>query len=135
MVCVEENLVREAYESMKKAVELDPDNPLVNYAMGAVSTHRHEPSESLPYMREIRQAQARRSSRLFRARHARFYSNQFDEAKPELERATRALKPPPARITFWGALPGSQTICLWPARSSVPSSSTPAWPTRGRNSG
>ena len=28
MVCVEENLVREAYESMKKAVELDPDNPL-----------------------------------------------------------------------------------------------------------
>ena len=67
MVCVEENLGREAYESMKKAVELDPENPLVNYAMGAVATHRHEPSESLPYFEKYVQAQTGRSARPLRA--------------------------------------------------------------------
>ncbi len=90
MVCVEENLVREAYESMKKAVELDPDNPLVNYAMGAVSTHRHEPSESLPYFEKYVRLKPDDPRGYFALGTARFYSNQFDEAKPELERATRA---------------------------------------------
>ena len=90
MVCVEENLVREAYESMKKAVELDPDNPLVNYAMGAVSTHRHEPSESLPYFEKYVRLKPDDPRGHFALGTARFYSNQFEEAKPELERATRA---------------------------------------------
>jgi tetratricopeptide (TPR) repeat protein len=90
MVCVEENLVREAYESMKKAVELDPDNPLVNYAMGAVSTHRHEPSESLPYFEKYVRLKPDDPRGYFALGTARFYSNQFDEARPELERATRA---------------------------------------------
>ena len=35
IVCVELNLGSEAYESLKKAVALAPDQPLVNYAMGA----------------------------------------------------------------------------------------------------
>ena len=39
----------EAYESLKKAVSLDPENPPVNYMMGAVSLHRHDPSEAVPY--------------------------------------------------------------------------------------
>ena len=90
MVCVEENLVREAYDSMKKAVELEPDDPLVNYAMGAVSTHRHEPSESLPYFEKYVRLKPDDPRGYFALGTARFYSNQFDEAKPELERATRA---------------------------------------------
>lgn len=90
MVCVEENLVREAYESMKKAVELDPDNPLVNYAMGAVATHRHEPSESLPYFEKYVRLKPDDPRGHFALGTARFYSNQFDEARPALERATRA---------------------------------------------
>ncbi len=57
MVCVGENLGAEAYESMKKAVALDPENPLVNYAMGAVATHRHEPSESVPYFEKCSTAE------------------------------------------------------------------------------
>ena len=49
IVCVELNLGAEAYESLAKAVALAPHDPDVNYAMGAVSLHRHEPSEALPY--------------------------------------------------------------------------------------
>ena len=84
MVCVEQNLGREAYDSMKKAVELDPDNPLVNYAMGAVATHRHEPSESLPYFEEIRAG----SGRTIRAATSR--------SAPRCSTATSSTRPGPS---------------------------------------
>ncbi len=90
MVCVEQNLVREAYESLKKAVELDPENPLVNYAMGAVATHRHEPSESLPYFEKYVRLEPDDPRGHFALGAARFYSHQFEEARPALERAARA---------------------------------------------
>ncbi len=47
--CVELNLGGEAYDALKKAGELAPDNPYVNFALGAVAIHRREPSEALPY--------------------------------------------------------------------------------------
>lgn len=87
MVCVEQNLVREAYESLKKAVELDPENPLVNYAMGAVATHRHEPSESLPYFQKYVRLKPDDPRGHFALGAAYFYSGQFPEARIELERA------------------------------------------------
>jgi tetratricopeptide (TPR) repeat protein len=90
MVCVEQNLVREAYESLKKAVELDPDNPLVNYAMGAVATHRHEPSESLPYFQKYVRLKPDDPRGHFALGAAYFYGNQFEEARAELDRAVRA---------------------------------------------
>jgi Flp pilus assembly protein TadD len=43
IVCVELNLGAEAHDSLAKAVALAPDNPDINYAMGAVSLHRHDP--------------------------------------------------------------------------------------------
>jgi tetratricopeptide (TPR) repeat protein len=55
MVCVELNLGAEAYESMSKAVSLEPDNAYYNYAMGAVSLQRRDPSEAIPYFRKYRQ--------------------------------------------------------------------------------
>ena len=90
MVCVEKELGREAYESMKKAVELDPDNPLVNYAMGAIATHRHEPSESVPYFQKYVKLRPDDPRGHFALGAALFYTNQFDEARPELERAASA---------------------------------------------
>ena len=52
LVCVEMDLVGEAYASLKKAVTLAPENPQANYMMGSVAMHRHEPSESLPYFQK-----------------------------------------------------------------------------------
>lgn len=90
MVCVEQDLVREAYESLKKAVELDPENPLVNYAMGAVATHRHEPSESLPYFEKYVRLKPDDPRGYFALGAALVYSNLFDAARAPLLRAAQA---------------------------------------------
>jgi tetratricopeptide (TPR) repeat protein len=118
MVCVEENLVREAYESMKKAVELDPDNPLVNYAMGAVATHRHEPSESLPYFEKYVRLKPDDPRGHFALGTARFYSNQFEEARPELERAARAPETAAGAHYFLGRI-ARQANDLMTARREI----------------
>lgn len=104
MVCVEENLIREAYESMKKAVELDPDNPLVNYAMGAVATHRQEPSESLPYFEKYVRLKPEDPRGYFALGTARFYSHQFDEARPALRRAAQARETATGAHYFLGRI-------------------------------
>jgi tetratricopeptide (TPR) repeat protein len=104
MVCVEQNLVREAYESLKKAVALDPDNALVNYAMGAVATHRHEPSEALPYFEKYVRLKPDDPRGHFALGAAWFYSNQFDEARPELERAARSAETATGAHYFLGRI-------------------------------
>jgi len=52
MVCVNMNLVEEAYQALKKAVSLDPNNAYYNYAMGSVALQREEASEAIPYFRK-----------------------------------------------------------------------------------
>ena len=85
IVCVELNLGAEAYESMKKAVTLDPENPQVNYAMGAVSIHRHEPAKAIPYFEKYVALKPDDPRGVFALGAARFYSGQFDEARQELQ--------------------------------------------------
>lgn len=118
MVCVEQNLVREAYESLKKAVELDPDDALINYAMGAVATHRHEPSESLPYFEKYVQLKPDDPRGHFALGVALFHSNQFDEARPVLERAVRAEATATGAHLFLGRI-ARQTNDLTTARHQI----------------
>ena len=94
----------EAYESLKSAVELDPQNPFVNYAMGAVSIHRHEPSESLPYFEEYVRLKPEDPRGRFALGAAQFYSKLFDEARAELERAARHPKRPTGAHYFLGRI-------------------------------
>jgi tetratricopeptide (TPR) repeat protein len=89
LVCVELNLVREAYESLQKAVALAPEVPIVNYMMGAVSMHRHEPSESLPYFEKYVALVPNDPRGRFALGVAKFNSNQFDEAAKDLTEAAR----------------------------------------------
>ena len=104
MVCVEENLIREAYDSLKTAVALEPDNPMVNYAMGAVATHRHEPSESLPYFEKYVRLAPDDPRGYFALGTARFYSNLFEEARAPLERAARAPQTATGAHLFLGRI-------------------------------
>ncbi len=121
---------------MKKAVELDPDNPFVNYAMGAVATHRHEPSESLPYFEKYVRLEPDDPRGHFALGAARFYSNQFEEARPELERAARAPETATGAHYFLGRIARQANDLTRPgARSSGRCSSTRAWPMRGRSWG
>lgn len=104
MVCVEQNLVREAYESLKRAVDLDPDNPLINYAMGSVATHRHEPSEAVPYFQTYVRLRPDDPRGHFALGAALFYSNQFVEARPPLQRAAAASETATGAHLFLGRI-------------------------------
>ena len=70
---------------MKKAVTLDPENPQMNYAMGAVSIHRHEPAEAIPYFEKYVALKPDDPRGVFALGAAQFYSGQFDEARQELQ--------------------------------------------------
>jgi len=89
MVCVQSNLVREAYDSLKQAVALAPDDPLINYAMGAVATHRHEPSESLPYFEKYVALRPDDPRGIFALGAALFYAKLFERARDVLTDAAR----------------------------------------------
>lgn len=89
MVCVEENLGAEAYESLRKAVALAPDHALMNYAMGAVAITRRDPSESIPYFEKYVQLAPEDVRGRFALGAARFHSKQFDQARVDLEEAAR----------------------------------------------
>ena len=52
MVCIEQDLVEEAYQALKKAVTLDPRNAYYNFALGAVAMERENASESIPYFQK-----------------------------------------------------------------------------------
>jgi type IV pilus assembly protein PilF len=46
------NLAEEAYQALKKAVELEPNNAYYNYALGAVAMQREDSSESVLYFKK-----------------------------------------------------------------------------------
>lgn len=87
IVCVELNLGAEAHESLARASVLEPDNPAVVYALGAVSLHRHDPSEALPYFERYRRLRPEDPRGRFALGAARYYSQQLDAARVELEAA------------------------------------------------
>lgn len=55
MICVQENLGDEAYESLTEAVQLSPSNPYYNYALGAVILDREDPAGAIPYFKKYSQ--------------------------------------------------------------------------------
>lgn len=84
MVCVEENLALEAYNSLKQAVTLEPQNPYYNYAMGAVSVGRDDPREALPYFKKYCELKPHDPRGRFALGAAYFYSRDFESADKEL---------------------------------------------------
>jgi tetratricopeptide (TPR) repeat protein len=87
VACIDLNLGAEAYESLKKAVALDPGNPFVNYALGAVSIQRHDASEALPYFETYVRLRPDDPRGRFALGAARFYSNQLEAARTDLQQA------------------------------------------------
>lgn len=89
IVCVELDLGREAYESLQKAVALDPDNPAVNYVMGAIALTRRDPTESLPFLEKYVRLKPDDPRGRLALGSARFFSQQFEGARSDLEAAAR----------------------------------------------
>jgi len=85
MACVKLNLAQEAYESLKKAVTLDPENAYYNYAFGALAVQREDPRESIPYFRRYCALRSDDPRGRLALGTAYFYSHDDDAAKKELE--------------------------------------------------
>jgi len=84
MVCVEMDLGREAYNSLKQAATLDPSNPYYNYALGAVSLELDLP-EAVSRFREYCELRPQDFRGKFALGVAYFYNHKLEPARTELE--------------------------------------------------
>ncbi|MBA3442025.1 MAG: tetratricopeptide repeat protein [Pyrinomonadaceae bacterium] len=84
MICVEMELVAEAHQALGRAVSLDPNNAQYTYAMGVVSTHRRDPSESIPYFQKYVQLKPDDPRGRLSLGAAYFIGGSLAEAKKEL---------------------------------------------------
>jgi tetratricopeptide (TPR) repeat protein len=89
MVCVEENLVQEAYNSLRKAVELENNNAYYNYALGAVAVEQTDASQAIPYFKRYRELKPRDPRGRLALGAAYFYSHDDQAAREELEAVAR----------------------------------------------
>ncbi len=85
IVCVEMNLVQEAYKSLQKAVELDSNNPYYNYALGAVMTARDAVRESYPYLKKYCELKPQDPHGRLALGAAYYYGHDLDLARQELK--------------------------------------------------
>ena len=88
MVCVEENLAQEAYESLKKALSLNPDNPFYNYAFGAVTLQRKDPREAIPAFQKYCELKPQDPRGRFSLGVTYFFSRDYDMAKEQFQAVT-----------------------------------------------
>ena len=104
MVSVEENLLEEAYKSLKQAVTLAPNNADYNYALGIVAQRRADPSEAVPFFKKycvLRPDDARGRLQLG---ITYFYSHQEDLAEKELRAAIEHRETAAAAHFFLGRI-------------------------------
>lgn len=90
MVCVDLDLGTEAHTSLLEAVRLEPANAPFNYALGAVSLHRRDASEALPYFRRYAELRPDDPRGPLAVGLAAFRSGDFDSARRELARAAQS---------------------------------------------
>ena len=87
MICVDLDLGVEAFDSLREAVRLAPDNPSFNYALGAVALHRRDPGEAIPYFKKYAELRPQDSRGPFAIGAAAFQAHDFPLARVELQKA------------------------------------------------
>lgn len=85
MVCVEMNLVQEAYTSLRQAVQLEPNNPYYNYALGSVMTARNDVRESYPFLKKYCELKPQDPRGRLALGAAYYYGHDLELARRELE--------------------------------------------------
>jgi tetratricopeptide (TPR) repeat protein len=89
IVCIEEGLAEEAYQSLQRAVALTPDNPQYDYALGAVILQRNDHREAIPLFQKYRQLKPDDPHGMLALGAAYLENLDYDKARPELDGAAR----------------------------------------------
>lgn len=84
LVSVEENLLEEAYKSLRQAVILAPDNADFNYAVGSVAQQRANPREAIPYFTKYYELRPRDPRGPLALGITYFYAHDDDLARKQL---------------------------------------------------
>jgi tetratricopeptide (TPR) repeat protein len=95
IVCIEENLFEEAYQSLQRAVALTPDNPQYVYALGAVVLQRKDLREAILLFQKYRRLKPGDPSGRLALGAAYLENSDFDKARQELEAAAKNPKTAP----------------------------------------
>ncbi len=86
-VCAELDLSEDAYESFKKAVQLDEQNADYSLAVGAVALQRRAASESISYLTKYRSQRPKDPRGRLALGAAYYQAGQLDDAQQELRLA------------------------------------------------
>ncbi len=87
MVCVEMDLPLEAKEALQKAVNLAPDRPYYNYALGAVLLTDKDAAASIDYCGKFRELRPDDPRGYFGMGLAYYHNRRPNRARAELEKA------------------------------------------------
>jgi len=85
VVCLEKNLVAEAYVALKKAAELEPDNPDYSFAAGVSMVGRRDVREAYAYLKKYCQLRPGDPRGRLALGAAFFYGNDPDLAREQFE--------------------------------------------------
>lgn len=89
MVCIEMNLIEEAYRSLKQAVKLDPENAYYNYAMGVAAEQKTFYPEAVEHFRKYNELKPDDNRGRLALGIAHFYNRDRESARKEFDHAAQ----------------------------------------------
>jgi len=84
VVCLEKNLIEEAYRSLRQAVSLKPEDPYYNYAAGIAAAEKTQHREAVQYFRKYTELRPQDARGHLALGTAYFYSHEPELARKEL---------------------------------------------------
>lgn len=87
VVCIELDLPVEAKKSLQKALDLDPENPIYNYARGSVELQSRSAWQAIPYFKKFVAAKPADQRGHFALGAAEYYSQDYETAANEMNLA------------------------------------------------
>ena len=104
MACLEAELILEARISLQKAVDLAPDQPYYNYALGAVLSTQRNAGNAVPYLEKFLAMKPGDARGRLMLGVALYRNADYDQARPELEAAAKEDAVAPAANYFLGRI-------------------------------
>jgi tetratricopeptide (TPR) repeat protein len=97
-------LLAESRKALGEAVQLAPENPDYNFAMGIVSAFAQDPTQALPYLKKYHSLRPQNPAGILALGTTYFRAKDFDTAASWLKQATANLDTAPTAYYYLGRL-------------------------------